>query len=860
MVVQIRATADSELDTLRSHRVQAVANAMVCGSRREAPASFRWSLRDNTAQKDVTLPASTKDVLELAANLLTAGNKYTIIVVGRLEKTGVNAHPTASASVTFVAKRRVPRCVFQGGERREVSNADSLVVGLDVSKLNTAVGTDGNFVEIPAIRWACAVASDNSACPAALATALAAQTAKITVPASVGIPAGTYSITATVGDGDDACTTKQTVVVVAAIAKQCQGQIFGEPSEEALLSGRHIVLYARTSDDSATVAWTVNGVAQATSGRQFTLDRSTGGPRFDIKMTTSYQNGCSTSASLTITVPTPVTGTCTVSIADSSDDTAMVALRTPLTVSSFWSGMDSTRLRFQHSVWSAGGANAKPTPATLSPVSSELSSITVTAPNVIGTTPVRTKFTVSAHLVNTGAVVATALCYADITPPTRADTDELRNAGKERIATALANKDTQSLTNMASNLATQARGESDPSTKTSLQKDSITAAKNLGDVLTDSDGELSRAQRSTLAKSLKSVVDSANPAAATSRHALAMSNAAGERLAHLDAATQSTIASTLFKAANPPRGGTNAQNSLDSDDDSDDVLDVLSNLGVKDRNVHDTAVNLARTVSAQTTLGGETKKIGEKISLAGKSFPGVSSAVKLSGNDCHVSLPDNHPFSDQTNTYSLSTTEMRDNHINPTDAGKPANQVRSSRIVDVVLQSNGVKRDVKNLATPIRISIKIDKRATTTAAPRTTAAPSRPKCMYHDDTTNTWTDRGVVTVGHDLATGEVHCDTIHLSAYAIFDDDAAAAQNNAGTNTAPEATTQTRAYIIAGCVAGAALLIGATMFIRARRNQGTGQGPTSLDPAMNHYLFAAPQVNAYEMSHHGAAPGEFSNL
>ena len=823
MVADIRALASSSLDISRTHRLSAVAAAYVCKTRREVSATFAWSLRDDTAAKDVALAASTGDVIECVGTLLTAGNKYTVTVVATLQMASVAAHPKGSNSISFIATRPRAVAVILGGERRSVNGADAVVLALDSSKLQGKVGRDGNFQSLPAVAWACAAVAGT--CPPALADALNTAGARITIAA--GVPVGTYVITATVGSGIDASTAKQTLVIDGVVAKD-QIAIFGAPTEGQLLSGAPVLLYARVASADTRVSWAVNGIAQPASALQFKLNPTLpGGPTFEVKATTATG-----SASITITFPRPVVGSCRVAPADGVSD--IVSLRTAITISSTWANIDPSRLRYRYYVSSSTDRTA------LATASSELASLTVTAPYVAGIAPAPARFFVVARPANEDRTIATAECSVTIAPPSKMDATDLRTNAAAKIATSANNKDSAQAAQLAGCLASVAAGETDAAKKSTAQSDAVNAASALTSLIS---GDASRTQRSALVKAVRAVLDSQNPVASATA-----APRASEQLAHLSATVQNQIVSTLAKATALSSDGSNSQNALDADNDGGCALAVLNSVTVRGKPVHDAAVNLAFAFASQAPLGSNVIVGSEgKISVAGTTFPGTASSVQLRGTDSSVTIPANHPFSDLANTYAVSAAEFRENHLNPTDAGKPVNTTRASPICDVSVQSNGVRRGVQGLATPVSLSIKLDPTIATTAAPRTTtSAPKKYTCAFLDEATNRWSTQGVVTNRFDPATNTVHCDTTHLTAFTIFaDDDAAASSlnNNAAVSSPPSVSAQAasmRTYIIAGACAGSALLALIALYVKWRRGRG-GSGSKQGDDSVNHLLFTAPQ-------------------
>eukprot|EP00929_Paragymnodinium_shiwhaense_P095523 TRINITY_DN5670_c0_g1_i4.p1 TRINITY_DN5670_c0_g1~~TRINITY_DN5670_c0_g1_i4.p1 ORF type:complete len:830 (+),score=112.67 TRINITY_DN5670_c0_g1_i4:1125-3614(+) len=107
---------------------------------------------------------------------------------------------------------------------------------------------------------------------------------------------------------------------------------------------------------------------------------------------------------------------------------------------------------------------------------------------------------------------------------------------------------------------------------------------------------------------------------------------------------------------------------------------------------------------------------------------------------------------------------------NATDSGKPKKKVpldmgsgksgtRSYGPVSISIYSGSEKVRIKNLATPIKISM---------SPPNATKmASQRQMCVYYDENTSTWATDGLnLTIGED---GEVACLTTHLTMFAIVD-------------------------------------------------------------------------------------------
>jgi hypothetical protein len=351
------------------------------------------------------------------------------------------------------------------------------------------------------------------------------------------------------------------------------------------------------------------------------------------------------------------------------------------------------------------------------------------------------------------------------------------------------------------------------------------ATNALQNVVTANVRILSTEQRSSILTSVDSLVSArVQSADATSSNtdAPAIDKATRTQLLDIIAQTvsvkkNSTDSTTSDTAFNAVRDGPTVLRTLDAITDVNDT----------------SAPTIAKSVAASLA---SSANFGERPSMSSHSFSVVALAnapASIGGQSvatetASIRLPSgfgSRASIATSSVVSVTGTEVKKNPYGIRGLNSAKDHVASS-VVDFTVFADGASSPVSDLSEAIEIRLQAN---TSSFSTSNDGEQKNLTCFYLDEATGMWSREGVVTVSADNVTGDVVCNTTHLSQFAIMVLNFASAPNppssGSGTTNGNDDSSSTTGIIV-GVVVGVLVLavIGAVVVLKTRSGSGgTGQ-------------------------------------
>lgn len=357
---------------------------------------------------------------------------------------------------------------------------------------------------------------------------------------------------------------------------------------------------------------------------------------------------------------------------------------------------------------------------------------------------------------------------------------------------------------------------------------------------------LSSEQRSAIVTSIDSLV----AARAQTAAAAAVGGTGGP--APIDSGTRAQLLSVVAQTV-AASGGDDSASSDTAFNAPRDGAAVLRTLDALDPNATAIAKAVAQALAASADFGAQQSLASGAFAVAGlASAPGAIGGQSVSTNSTSMRLP--ATFAAQTGVanrtvVSVTASESTSNPFGT--RGLAGRDSVHSSVVDFSVTADGANVSVRDLQDAIQLRIRVNHSSIPAPA---AGEQSNLTCFYFDETSAAWSRQGVVTVAVDDATGDVACNTTHLSSFAVMVLSFAAAPSptTGGANGGDDGGSSNTGMIV-GIVVGVLVLAVVVLAVVVKMRgsaAGTGQQRHQNDKVD---LLAQPMMDVEMHGHGGGA-------